>query len=167
MLDVIVRYLHEENIPFRLVSYPSEERKPPVAHPIPAHAVLVDTKFVDVDGRLVLACFRDGEQVDLSAIGNDLGGNATETRPDALPEELVRLDGALPPLGQLFGATLVVDEAVEGYATIVFRGYGQSAWFEVPYDDLARVEQPRVASFARAGELGRGPRPSAARPSAT
>ncbi len=161
MLDVIVRYLHEENVPFRLVSYPSPEREPPVAHPIPSHAVLADARFVNVDGRLVLACFRHGESPDLSAIGNELGGTAMDALPDELPEELVGLEGAVPPLGQLFGIPLIVDEAIEGYATIVFRGFGHSAWFEIPYDDFARQEQPRIASFARGGSLeAAGPRPA-------
>ncbi len=168
MLDVIVRYLHEENVPFRLISYGSEEGEPPVAHPVPAHGVLVDARFVIVDGRLVLACYRHGEHVDLSAIGNELGGTAMDALPDELPEELVGLEGAIPPLGQLFGAPLIVDEMVEGFATIVFRGFGHSAWFEVPYDDFARQEAPRVASFARAGALepARKPGAGAARPGA-
>jgi prolyl-tRNA editing enzyme YbaK/EbsC (Cys-tRNA(Pro) deacylase) len=153
MLDTIVRYLHESLVPFHLASYPSPEREPAPVHPIPPHGMLIDTRFITVDGRLVLACFRAGENVDLAAIGSELGGVAVEALPEHLPEVLLQFDGAIPPLGKLLGVPLVVDEAIESCAIIVFRGFGHSDYFDVPYDDFARLEQPRIASFARAGEL--------------
>jgi prolyl-tRNA editing enzyme YbaK/EbsC (Cys-tRNA(Pro) deacylase) len=153
MLDTIVRYLRESLVPFRLASYPSPERDPAPVHPIPPHAMLIDTRFVAVDGRLVLACCKAGENVDLAAIGNELGGAAVEAMPEDLPEVLLQFDGAIPPLGKLLGVPLIVDEAVESCAFIVFRGFGHSDYFDVAYDDFARLEQPRIASFARAGEL--------------
>jgi prolyl-tRNA editing enzyme YbaK/EbsC (Cys-tRNA(Pro) deacylase) len=153
MLDTIVRYLHESNVPFRLSSYPSPENRPAPVHAIPPHAMLVDARFIAVDGRLVLACVRAGNSIDLAALGSELGGTAVEALPDDLPEALLQFDGAVPPLGKLLGVPLIVDEMIEGCATLVFRGFGQSDYIEVPYDDFARLEQPRIASFARAGEL--------------
>ena len=153
MLDTIVRYLRESNVPFRLSSYPSPEREPASVHAIPKHGMMTDSRFISVDGRLVLACFREGDHIDLAAIGSELGGAAMDAIPDDLPEALIQFDGAIPPLGKLLGVPLIVDEAVESCAIIVFRGFGRTDYLEVPYDEFARLEQPKIASFARAGEL--------------
>lgn len=111
----------------------------------------------------MLACVRDGDHVDLAALGNDLGGTALDALPDDLPDAFIGADGDIPPLGEMFDLPLIVDEALEDCTAIVFRAAGGSAFFEVPYEDFARQERPRIASFARAGELEAGPRPDAGR----
>jgi hypothetical protein len=92
---------------------------------------------------------RSGRQL----VGNELGGIAVEANHDELPEGLRGLDGPIPPLG-LFGLRLALDEHVASSAVMVFRAFGENDYFELTLDDLAR-EQPRVASFALAGELPR------------
>jgi prolyl-tRNA editing enzyme YbaK/EbsC (Cys-tRNA(Pro) deacylase) len=112
---------------------------------------------VTIDGRLVLACVRAGDHVDLNALGNELGGIAVDALPDELPSALSSLAGnAVPPLGKLFGMPLVVDEELLGCAQMVFRADDGTAYFDVSYDDFALQEQPVTLSFARAGELAEG-----------
>jgi Ala-tRNA(Pro) deacylase len=164
MLDRIVRYLHDSFIPFRLASYPSMEHLPKAAHPIPKHAMLVESQVLLVDDKLVLACYPANEHLDVAAFGNELGGAAMEATMEDLPESLQHQDGPPPPLGQLYGIPIVIDEAVTRAASIVFQPFGESDFIEIPYDDFARQEQPRVASFTRAGELTAAERPRAAAP---
>jgi prolyl-tRNA editing enzyme YbaK/EbsC (Cys-tRNA(Pro) deacylase) len=156
MLDTIVRHLHQSNINFRLTSYASPEREPPAAHPIPAHALLVEARLVTVGGRLVLACVRAGDHIDMAALGNELGGTALTALPEDVPEALVGFERTTPPLGKLLGLPLIVDEAVEGCVTLVFRAFDGNNYFEVPYDGFLLLEQPKTASFARVGELEEG-----------
>lgn len=163
MIESIVRYLHGARVPFRLASYPSEEVEPKAAHPVPRGAVLVDTEVLVVDGRAILACFRSGDAVEPAAIGAALGGLAAEGTSDELPDELRYAERPIPPLGQLFGVPIVVDTSVTTATALVFRAFGESDYFEIPYEDFARLEQPRVASFASAGELAAAPRRTAAR----
>jgi len=153
MLDKIVRYLHDSIVPFRLASYVTPELEPKAGHPIPAGGMLVDTQAVLVNGSVVLACFPADERIDLVALGNELGGFAVEANRDELPEALRDLDGRIPPLGQLFGVPLILDERVVAAAIVVFRGLGDNDYFEVLFDDFSRTERPRVAGFALAGEL--------------
>jgi Ala-tRNA(Pro) deacylase len=153
MLDTIVRYLHESLTPFRLSSYPSVEHLPKVAQPLPKHAVLVDSQLALVADKLTLLCFIATDHVDLNALANELDATVVDATYEDLPESLKRYEAAPPPLGQLFGLPLIVDERVTHYACIVFQPFGESDYVEVPYDDFARQEQPRVASFVRAGEL--------------
>ncbi|MBX3204948.1 MAG: YbaK/EbsC family protein [Labilithrix sp.] len=160
MLDLIVRYLHEAMIPFRLSSYPSMEHLPKAVQPLPKHAVLVESQIVLIGDKLALLCFVASDQVDLSALANELDAAVIDATEDDLPEALKR-GGAPPPLGQLFGLPVIVDERVTRAGSVVFQPFGESDFVELPYDDYARQEQPRVASFVRAGEL---PEHAAAKP---
>ena len=153
MLDTIVRYLHDSLMPFRLASYPSMEHLPRAAQPTPKHAVLVETRLVLVADKLALLCHASSDHVDLAALSNTLEAPVVDAEHDDLPEALKRYEAPPPPLGQLFGIPLIVDEKVPGYASIVFQPFGESDFIEIPYEDLARQEAPRIASFARAGEL--------------
>jgi Ala-tRNA(Pro) deacylase len=166
MLDAIVRYLHSSRVPFRLASYPSEEVEPKVAHPLTDGAVLVTSRFLVVDGRLVLASTAASDHLDLRAVSAELGGNAIEAAAEDLPEALMRGQGTgeIPPLGQLYGVPLVVDERIAEASMIAFAVFG-SDFIEIAYEDFSRQEQPLVASIVRAGELG--PAPRAPRPSAS
>ena len=154
MLDNLVRYLRSAIVPFRLASYPSPELEPRAGHPLPRRGILVESRVVVISGRSVLACFPADEHIELLALGAELGGHAIEATPDELPEELRELpSSAIPPLGQLFGLPLVVDERVRHCSVVVFRAFGPSDYIEINYDDFARQERPRIASFALAGEL--------------
>jgi Ala-tRNA(Pro) deacylase len=153
MIETLVQYLHGARVPFRFASYPSEESVPVAAHPIPHHGMLVDTRIVLLDGHAMLAGFAAGEQLDLGALSAALGGVALEGDTSELPHEFANAAGSIPPLGQLFGLPLVLDARVAGCAVIVFRAFDGSDYFDIPYEDFARLEQPRIAAFASIGQL--------------
>lgn len=155
MLDTIVRYLHESLVPFRLSSYPSLEQAPIAVEPIPRHAIEVETQLVLVGDKPAIVCFASGDRVDLSALGSELGAPVVDATDEDRPDALQRFAAPPPPLGQLFGLPLIVDERVAEFGAVVFRAFGESDYFEIPQDDFVRQEQPRVASFARKGELPR------------
>jgi Ala-tRNA(Pro) deacylase len=153
MLGTIVDYLHGARVPFRLASYPTEEPLPRAAHPLPAHAVVVDTEIILVEGRVALACFPAGEAIDYTALSAVLGAIAVPADYADLPGELASAAPPIPPFGQLFGLPIIVDEGVEAAAILSIPAFGGNDFFDIAYDDWARVEAPRVASFASAGEL--------------
>ena len=155
MLDRIVRYLHESLVPFRLSSYPSPEHVPKAAQPIPKFAIRVESQAVLVGDRLAILCFAAGDTADLSALANELGASVCDATTDDLPEDLRRFEGPPLPLGKMFGVGVIVDEKVTQHAAIVMTPFGESDYLEIPYDDFARQEEPRVSSFGRAGELPR------------
>lgn len=157
MLGQIVDYLHDARVPFHLASYPSEESLPAPAHRVPPGGVLVDTRLFVADGRTVLAVFPHDESVTPASVLSALGtSNVLDATNDELPGEFRRADGPVPPLGQLFGIPVVLDQRAAGAAILVFCAFSRCDFVEVPYDDYARLEQPRLASFASAGELGTG-----------
>jgi Ala-tRNA(Pro) deacylase len=156
MIGTIVDYLHRARVPFHLASYPSEEALPIAAHPTPPGGLVVDARMFLVNGRAVIVVFPASEEVDLSAISASLGGVVVSGTNEELPAEFRRTEGPIPPLGQLFGMPIIADERISQAAILVFRAFGESVYFEIPYEDYARLEQPRLASFASAGELGIG-----------
>lgn len=160
MIETVVRYLHHARVPFRLASYPSEEASPRAAHRLPKGGMLVETEIVLLDGRGVLTCFPAGAAPDLAAVGASLGGVAIAGTTRELPDPLRHAESAVPPLGKLCGLALVVDARVASCSVIVFRAFGESDYFEIPYEDFARLEQPKIASFASTGERTAGASPS-------
>src|SRR5215468_10869339 len=151
MLGILVDYLHSARVPFRLASYPSEEDKPIAGQPLPPGGMLVDTRLLRVAGRAVLAVFPMDEDVDLAAISTALGDVVTNAEMDELPDEFRRAMGPIPPFGQLLGIPIAIDARVRSAGVLVFRAFGESVYFEIPYEDWARLEQPRVAPFASKG----------------
>lgn len=158
MVSSIVRYLHAARVPFHLASYPSPEPSPRPAHSlrpeVRPEALFVDTRLLIADGEPVIACYPASEQPDLAALAASLGSSAmVEGTSEALPDDFRYATGPVPPLGQLLGATVVIDDRVSNAGVLVFRAFSDTDFVEVPFDEFARLEQPRVAAFASAGEL--------------
>lgn len=153
MLGTIVDYLHGARVPFRLASYPTEEPLPRAAHPLQPHSIVVDTEIVIVQGRVALACFPAGEVIDYTALSAALGAAALPGTYSDLPGDLPSAAPPIPPFGQLYGLPIIIDESLTTAAIIAIPAFGGNDFFDIPYDDWARIEAPRVASFASAGEL--------------
>jgi Ala-tRNA(Pro) deacylase len=153
MIDAVVRYLHQGRVPFRAFSYAAPEPQPVVAHRLPPGAQLVDAHVVLVDGKPAIACIPSGETLNLAAIALDTGAIAIESSSAGLGDEYRDAAGPLPPLGGVFGVPLFVDERVTQAALLTFRAFDANDYIEVLYEDFARLERPRVAAFANAGEL--------------
>lgn len=154
MIDDVVRYLHRAKIPFRAVSYAAPEPQPAVAHRLPPGAQLVDAHVMLVNGRPAIACIQAGETVNLAAITEETGGTVTEASTAELHGEYRDAPEPVPPLGGVFGVPLFVDERVARAPLLAFRAFDTNDYVEVLYEDFARLERPRVAAFANAGELG-------------
>jgi len=154
MIEDVVRYLHKSKVPFRTISYPSPESLPVVAHSLRPGARLVDTHVVLVDGRPAIVCIPSGEAINLAAFARATGATAIESTAAELGEEHGAAPEPLPPLGGVFGVPLFVDERVAQAALLTFRAFDMNDYVEILYEDLARLERPRVAAFANAGELG-------------
>jgi nitroreductase len=164
MLDTIVAYLHGNRVPFRLASYPTEESLPHAAHRMPVSSVRVDTEIVRVDGRIALACFVAGNAIDYAALSSVLGSVCVRGEPSDLPSGIASLAPPIPPFGQLFGVPIILDASVDaGAALLVCPAFGGNDFFDIAFEDWARLEAPRIASFASAGEL---PETTRSRPAA-
>ncbi len=152
MIDDVVRYLRRAGVPFRVTSYPSPEPEPSVALKFAPGTQLVDVHVVLVDGSPALACARAGAPLNYAAFALATGGSVLESNSADLPEQYRGTVGPLPPLGGVFGVPLFVDEQLLEGARLAFRAFDRNDFVELLYEDLALLEHPRVAAFAR-GEL--------------
>jgi prolyl-tRNA editing enzyme YbaK/EbsC (Cys-tRNA(Pro) deacylase) len=153
MLDRVVRYLREHGTPFRLTSQPSPEPLPAVAHSVPPGGLMVETQVLLVGGQPAIACSPRGVKLELPALVHELRLDVVEATPADLPPPFTGAAGPIPPLGGLMGLLTIVDARVATAAAITFAAFSPSDYLDIPYDDLARLERPRVASFAIGGEL--------------
>jgi prolyl-tRNA editing enzyme YbaK/EbsC (Cys-tRNA(Pro) deacylase) len=124
-----------------------------VAHRFAPGAQLVDVHVVLVDGSPALACTPFGAPINFAAFSAETGTAVIEATPDELYDEYRGAPEPLPPLGGVFGVPLFVDEQILEAPLVAFRAFSPYDFFELSYDDLALLERPRVAGFARWGEL--------------
>jgi len=154
MLARVVEYLRSSGVPFRLESYPSPESEPKVARSVrPRKTIEVESHVAIIDGRPAVVCVPVGDELNLAGLRNLLHAEIVEEGSvDDLPWFLDRTEAPLPPLGRLFGVPLFVDERVANASDICFAASSTTDFVELLYDDLARIEQPRVGQVGIAGE---------------
>lgn len=154
MLPRVVEYLRSNGVPFRLQSYPSPEPGPPVAYRVASATTLVETRVLLVDGRPTIGCIPRGDNLNLTGFREHTKAEIIEEGSlDDLPWFFDGTAAPIPPLGRLFGVPLFVDERVSNSDVICFAAFAPTDSIEMTYDDLARLEQPRVVPLAIAGEL--------------
>ena len=153
MLDHVVRYLRGQGVPFRLSSMPSPEPLPDVAQPWPPGSLVVETQVLLAGGSVAIACMARGAKLSLPQISRELGLVVSNAGPADLPAPFSSAIGHIPPLGGAMQATTIVDVEVMNAAALVFTAFSPFDFFEIPIDDFARIEHPRIAAFAIGGEL--------------
>jgi prolyl-tRNA editing enzyme YbaK/EbsC (Cys-tRNA(Pro) deacylase) len=153
MLDHVVKYLRSHDVPFRLFSHPSPEALPAVAYRLPPGGVMVETHVLLVAGRPAIACMTRGSRMSLPRLKAELGADVLEGTAEDLPPPYTGVAGPTPPLGSALGVLTIVDEAVAAASSVAFEAFASSDVVEIPYDDFARLERPRVGSFSVGGEL--------------
>jgi len=155
LLSRVVEYIRSNGAPFRLVSYPSPESAPGVAVPHrPKGSVMVDTRILLVDGRPAIGVVPQGEGMNLLGLRASIGAELVqEGEIDDLPWPFSDAGAPVPPFGHLFGAPVFIDPSIIDSTDIGFAVFSPNDFIEMPYDDFARLEQPRVADLVAAGEL--------------
>ena len=158
MLPRVVEYLRANGVPFRLQSHPSPEPDPPVAYRVAPTATFVETHVLLVDGRPTIGCIPRGDHLNLAGFREYTKAEIIEEGSlDDLPWFFDGTAAPIPPLGRLFGVPLFVDDRVSNSDVICVSAFAPTDSVEMTYDDLARLEQPRVAPLAIAGELAAPP----------
>ncbi len=154
LLNDVIDYLRKAGAQFRLTSYPLPEAKPTIAHVLRSGGKIVETRVVLIEGRPALACAPEGVVMSNASLSAAIGAAVMDAGPGDLTGRYRDAPEPLPPLGHLLHVPLLVDESLTKSATITFRAFGGGSLVEVPYEDFARIEQPKVLSVAIAGELG-------------
>ena len=109
------------------------------------------TVVLDVDGRFVLAMLPAHLDVDLARLGGELG-DARLAPETSFAERFPGCEvGAMPPLGELYGIEVVMDESLTRQPFIVFNGGTHEDSIQMATDDFMRLAPVRVLELGRPG----------------
>lgn len=113
------------------------------------------TVIVTVDGKMVMAVLPASHQVDLARFKAAAGGATVELASEKdFRRKFPECDaGAEPPLGQLYGIPVFVDETLTRDKEIAFNAGTHHELIRMSYEDFARLAQPTVARFSVSGEV--------------
>jgi len=149
--EKIEAYLRENDVPYEVRHHPLAYTSQRVAQSehIPGKFV-AKVVVVFADDQMTLLALPAPLHVDLKKAAAVLGAN--EVRLAAEDEFAGHFPdcevGAVPPLGNLYGLPLYVDQALAEDEKIVFDAGTHTDTFTVTYEDFARVAKPEVADFA-------------------
>ncbi|HEU4387509.1 MAG TPA: YbaK/EbsC family protein [Blastocatellia bacterium] len=125
-----------------------------------AHAAHVPGKelaksvVIKADDRFVLAVLPAPRKIDFERLKLVL--NATELRIAREPEFSSLFPGceagAMPPLGNLYGLEVYVDESLSQDEEIVFNACTHVDAIRMKYEDFERLSTAQVAAFSSAGD---------------
>lgn len=105
---------------------------------------------LDADGWQFLAVLPADYYIDLPRLKQALG--VKELR--VLPEHSLATffpdceQGAFPPLGNLYGLPVVIDESLADYETITFNAGTLDEAIQLDYDTFVRLARPQMMDFA-------------------
>jgi hypothetical protein len=115
---------------------------------------LVSTQILCLDEQPTLVCVLDGERVQPLRVRHETGATLVEDGSVRdLPWPFRAGSEPIPPLGTLFGVPTLLDEAATQAPLIAFAVFSPFDIIEMSFEDFARIEHPRIASFVAAGEL--------------
>ncbi len=144
-------FLKTEHVPFEVLPHRSTYTAQHLADSldVPGDHV-AKTVLLNVDNEFMLAVLPATHEISLSFMEDCLHARSVAL---ASEEELVRVfpdceRGAAPPFGTQYGVTTIVDRSLVDDDRIVFEGNSHNEAIAIRYDDFARIEHPRVESFA-------------------
>lgn len=112
--------------------------------------IVAKVVVIKIEDQFAMAVLPATERVDLAALKAAL---ATQEIRLATEFEFTGLFpdcdvGAMPPLGNLYGLPVYVEEALTADSEIVFNAGTHQDTIRMKYADFARLAQPRIFSFA-------------------
>jgi len=111
---------------------------------------LAKTVIVKLDGALAMAVLPASYQVDLAALKRATGVQDAELASEReFKQHFPDCEtGAMPPLGNLYGIPVYVDETLTEDREIAFNAGSHYELIRLAYTDFERLVQPEVLSFS-------------------
>lgn len=151
-MSVVTEHLQRRDVPFELITHPRafSSLAEALAMGVEADEVL-KTLVLDTGEHHVLAVVPASRRLDVRRVRVATGdtharlASEAEVAADFPDMEL----GALPPIGSLLGAPLLVDPEVMTHETVVVAAGRQTESVRARVDDLFRGEDVRVVEISR------------------
>lgn len=151
----LIRYLQSNAVPFVVDGIPSI---PPGVEPR-GLSELADVSSVSVvpvqmDDQVWLAVIDDSHRIHPDLVRRSFGGrHISEVHEEDLPILFPSCDaGAIPPLGNLFGVPIMIDDRLAGSPALSFAAFNTNAKVALRMADFRVLAKPVVAEISvRAG----------------
>lgn len=148
----LIRYLQSNAVPFVVDGIPSI---PPGVEPRGlsdlADVCSVSVVPVQVDDQVWLAVIDESHRVHPDLVRRSFGGRRlSEVHPEDLPILFPSCDaGAIPPLGNLFGVPIMIDDRVAGSPALSFAAFLPHVKVALRMADFRALARPVVAEIAK------------------
>ena len=145
-------YLTSLHVTFRVIPQPERvytaQEIAAAAH-IPGR-MLAKSVMIKIEGMLAMAVLPASHRVNFYRLREDLGIDdielATEAEfKDLFPECEV---GAMPPLGNIYGLTVIASKSLTDQDQIAFCGGTHRELIQIAYQDFERLTDPKILDFS-------------------
>ena len=143
-------YLDNAGVKYEVVEHPAVYTAQEVAAVTRVKGKeLVKAVMVKVDGELVMLALPATRKINFEVLREILGGKKVIL---AHEEEFSSLfpdcdTGAMPPLGNLYNVTTLVDQSLAEDKEIVFNAGTHHDIIKISFEDFKRIEKPKMAGF--------------------
>lgn len=150
-VNALKEYLDENHVEYITISHSrayTAQRIAAVAH-VPGKD-MAKTVILKVDGSLVMAVLRAPDKVNLTKVKEVAGADKVELATEGEFEKRFKDCelGAMPPFGNLYNLSVLVDANLTKDAHIVFNACSHRELIRMPYASYEKLVQPMIADIA-------------------
>ncbi len=145
-------FLNSENVSYEELHHPPAFTGQEVAHTLHTSGKkCAKTVVLMGDGKLAMAVLPASHRLNLQ----DLQAELEVTHLEMLAESAVNKlfpdceQGAIPPLGRLYGMEVWVDRAVSDSEHVIFCAGTHEDCIRMKYSDFAKLAKPRIGRFSQ------------------
>jgi Ala-tRNA(Pro) deacylase len=151
-------YLDSNRVKYQLISHPTTYTAQGTA--ATSHIggdELAKAVVIKLDDAFAMAVLPASRRIDLASLQTAAGAKAVRLASELEFKDLFPdcETGAMPPLGNLYGMRVFVDESLSKDKEIAFNAGSHDELVRLAYEDFERLVTPNKATFALGGTSGR------------
>jgi Ala-tRNA(Pro) deacylase len=150
-VNKLKKYLDEKNIKYMLISHSPAFTAQEIAGSahIPGKE-LAKTVMVKVDDKMIMTVLPAMYKINFDTLQKKVGADSVEL---ASEEEFQDLFpgcelGAMPPFGNLYGMSTLIDKSLTEDEEIVFNACSHRELVKLKFDDFIKLVKPEIEEFA-------------------
>jgi Ala-tRNA(Pro) deacylase len=144
-------FMHENSIPYEVITHPQAFTAQQVAHAIhESGKVLAKTVILEADDTHVMCVVPAYHKVKIGWVKDLLSAKHIRLAEESTIEKLFPdcEVGAMPPIGPLYNMRVIVSEELTGNPEIIFNACTHRHCVRMKYKDFEKAVDPRVAEIS-------------------
>jgi len=151
LVKKLQEFLDTRNIEYDIISHSPANTAQQTAASAHVHGKdLAKTVMVKADGAMTMAVLPSNYRIDFTLLQEAMGATSISL---ACEEEFRNLfpdceNGAMPPFGNLYGMTVVVEEKLTNDESIAFNAGTHTDLVKMHYKDFEKLVKPEIKKFS-------------------